>query len=228
MEFRVRPDRERGSGMEILRLAGIPFYAEFSFFIFAALLVFLFLTWDWTIQQAGLQVIIVLISLIAHEGGHAVMARLMGCRQVSVSLIMFGGQTYHEPTTNGRNLLIVLAGPALTLVLMLFGFGLLFVPAVHASDAGRFVCGSIGIMNLIWFIFNMLPIFPMDGGMTILYTLAFFMREHRAMFFVSLVSMAACILAGLALYLSGLQVTMAYIFLILFFLQNMAVYKTYR
>ena len=227
--FEYRPEGRRG-GFEILRLAGIPFFIDLGFIIFMGL-VFLFATGSMRMPatQAGLLAFVFFFSLLGHEGGHALAARLAGCRHVSVTLIMFGGVTNHEPTTTGRSLGITLAGPAVSLVLALGGLAAVwFVPLVQDSPPARDFCRFLGVVNLIWLIFNMLPIYPMDGGQAIFHTLRFFMREHRAMFLISVISLVACVVAAAAIYLLGIRGIMIYFFLIMFFMQNLAAYKQFK
>lgn len=106
------------------------------------------------------------VSILVHEMGHGVAARLFGS-PVRVTLLAFGGvaETLYPPRTPFKRLLISFAGPAA-------GFGLLgMVIAVivgtesvslesHLEAALQYLF----VMNLFWNLFNLLPIWPLDGG----------------------------------------------------------------
>ena len=105
-------------------------------------------------------------SILVHEMGHAVTARLFGS-PVSVTLIAFGGvaEVMRPPRSAVRRILISLAGPGA-------GFGLLGLVVAsafafdwqnldgHAKAALRYLF----VMNLFWNLLNLLPIWPLDGG----------------------------------------------------------------
>jgi len=115
---------------------------------------------------------IVFVSVLAHELGHAFTGRAFGLAP-AITLHGMGGLT---TWTNGRNvgpfrsLLISLAGPAVGLVLgvALIAVGSFVVPAIapdyHAPDLAIRLFDSAIAVNLIWSIFNLAPVMPLDGG----------------------------------------------------------------
>ena len=98
--------------------------------------------------------------------GHAVAARFYGS-PVSITLIAFGGyaQYSNPPRSAVKRILISLAGPGA-------GFGLLgLVVAVALASNGEIqndyaeaALRYLFFMNLVWNLFNLLPIWPLDGG----------------------------------------------------------------
>lgn len=128
-------------------------------------------------------VAVVLISIIIHELGHALMARWYGWPP-RITLYAFGGLASFQPTYHDTRsqVLIAAAGP---------GAGFLFIAlvmsVVHAS--GHYVTvepanvlpyrvffeefpnqnvnsliNSLLYVNIFWGLMNLLPIFPLDGG----------------------------------------------------------------
>jgi stage IV sporulation protein FB len=106
------------------------------------------------------------VSILAHELGHAVLIRRFGSPSAIV-LHGFGGyaEMPYPPTARWKRILIALAGPAA-------GIALLGV-VVGSNLAGGWAERSpvlaaaflfLVLMNLIWSLFNLLPIWPLDGG----------------------------------------------------------------
>ncbi len=148
-------------------------------------------------------------SILIHEMGHAVAARLYGC-PVSVTLIAFGGvaQYSHPPRSAVKRIIISLAGPGA-------GFGLLgtvFAVALaveplpkdgYAEAALRYLFW----MNLVWNLFNLLPVWPLDGGKVAreLFFLAKFRNSDAAVHMTSMI-VAGSIAAIGAMSLLGIRI----------------------
>ena len=109
--FRIKPGGTRRNGWEILNIAGVPFYVEPSFLLFIGIVMMLVVSWGMSLVQAALLCFVIFFSLLGHEGGHAMTARILGKTGVAVSLVAFGGRTYHGSATNGQSLAITSAGP---------------------------------------------------------------------------------------------------------------------
>lgn len=115
----------------------------------------------------GLFLLAGFVAILVHELGHAVAARSFG-RPARITLVMFGGYAEYydgQPRAGWQRLTTALAGPAAGLALAL----VLFVSdtSVHWSDrhaALDFFYSVSLIMNVVWSLFNLLPIWPFDGG----------------------------------------------------------------
>lgn len=104
---------------------------------------------------------VVFVSILAHEMGHAFMGRIFGLKP-SIELYAFGGQTGWIGGKNvsaGKSVLISLAGPAVSMMLAVVGL----VAALFAPR-GQELFETVGWLNGFWFVFNLLPVMPMDGG----------------------------------------------------------------
>ncbi len=147
------------------RLAGIPVRVSPWFWIIMALL------GSSIFNSEGPLFLVVFVacgfvSILVHEMGHAVAARFYGS-PVSITLIAFGGyaQYSNPPRSAVKRILISLAGPGA-------GFGLLgLVVAVALASNGEIqndyaeaALRYLPFMNLVWNLFNLLPIWPLDGG----------------------------------------------------------------
>lgn len=144
------------------RLFSIPVSVRPSFLFIAALLGFSLR--DPVFIAAW--VLVVFISILIHELGHALTARSMGAT-VAVELNGLGGLTRWripgEEFGHGRRALVAASGSAVGVV---FG-GLVWLVAGQFgpySEFTAFVINSLIWVNLFWGLLNWLPIRPLDGG----------------------------------------------------------------
>ncbi len=105
----------------------------------------------------------VTLSLLVHEFGHALMARRFGMHP-EITLLGLGGVTSHEPAERDRDdALIVAAGPGAGLALAAATYAVLnFVPQLSPTVATGL--GYLVYINIFWSVYNLLPMWPMDGG----------------------------------------------------------------
>ena len=98
-------------------------------------------------------------SILAHEFGHALVARRYGVQTESIDLWALGGVAHldREPPTPRADGLIAVAGPLVSLGIGVIALGIGIALQSPAS-------GWIGIVNLFLAVFNMLPGAPLDGG----------------------------------------------------------------
>ncbi|MCU1454581.1 MAG: peptidase [Acidimicrobiales bacterium] len=119
----------------------------------------------WIAGVAG--ALLFFLSLLAHEVGHALVARFEGIGVRGISLWLLGGVARLEssPTTPGAELRIAAIGPATSAACGVFFLLLSHVLPPHgtAGLAGN-VFGWIGFLNLLLAGFNMIPAAPLDGG----------------------------------------------------------------
>jgi len=110
-----------------------------------------------------------LASTIAHDLGHALVARRNGVSVPAILVSFFGGTTPFDPTAADPSgeLRIAIAGPAASV-----GIGaILGVVAIGVDslagpgfDALAAVLGLLAALNLLLGLVNVLPAYPMDGG----------------------------------------------------------------
>jgi len=124
-------------------------------------------------------VLLLFASLIVHELGHALVARREGVEVKRIDLFLFGGitQMSRDSTNPGEEFRIAAAGPAATLavILLCLVIDLAVVGPHRLLDAALLrstvrvtpvlLCMSwLLVMNVIVFVFNLMPAFPLDGG----------------------------------------------------------------
>lgn len=107
--------------------------------------------------------IVVTISILVHELGHALVARHYRL-QPRILLWGMGGLTFHEQAErDGHDALILAAGPAAGLVLGGITFAIAHVLPPTTMRAAQFVQLMLYV-NIIWSFVNLLPVWPLDGG----------------------------------------------------------------
>jgi Zn-dependent protease len=106
-------------------------------------------------------------SLLAHEMGHALVARRLGVRVEGITLWIFGGvaRLGGDAATAGAEARIAIAGPIVSLILAIaFAVATLTLDAVGGPalvEAGSF---WLALSNAMLLLFNLVPAFPLDGG----------------------------------------------------------------
>lgn len=163
---------------------------------------------------------VLLMGLILHELGHGLTARALGATGVTITLWAFGGLCQsHRDQTPPREFLIVAAGPAVSIALAAIGYFGFFFLADYQPDLvidqsrrltllGEFLMTTFHI-NRTLAIFNLLPIFPLDGGQLVYNGALMITRKHLL---VRQICLTLSVFGALGVilfqfYLSGYQVT---------------------
>ncbi|MBC7083712.1 MAG: site-2 protease family protein [Firmicutes bacterium] len=158
----------------LIEIAGIPIRLHWTFLLFLAFtLVSGALRAGLAASFGGVGFIIALfLSVTLHELGHSLAARKFGIKVRDITLLPIGGVSQLEeiPDDPRQELLVAIAGPAVSLGLAVIFFAVLHATGVAVGLAavqylwgGRFIA-SLASANLILGLFNLVPAFPMDGG----------------------------------------------------------------
>ncbi len=113
----------------------------------------------------GFTALFITVSIVIHEIGHSVMATWLKIPIERVHLYLFGGmaELKYRPQRPVEEFFIALAGPAASFTLALFSY---FCYAVLLSPDYLiyYFFQFLALINLLITLFNLLPIFPLDGG----------------------------------------------------------------
>ena len=155
--------------IRLFRVAGISLFLHWSWFVVAA----------YELQQRKgfytvpvwnvLEYLSLFLIVLLHEFGHALACRQVGGTANQIVLWPLGGVAYVSPPQRpGAVLWSIAAGPLVNVALVPVFIGIGQVCRVAGlwdtmPDAHMFL-RSLAIINLGLLIFNMLPIFPLDGG----------------------------------------------------------------
>ncbi len=113
-----------------------------------------------------LSTLLLFASILAHEFGHALVARRRGIEVEEIDLWLLGGvsRLRGEAHTPGDELRFAVAGPAVTAVVAAcFAALALLLPASTPATIRALVEYQV-LVNGLLFVFNMMPAFPLDGG----------------------------------------------------------------
>jgi len=128
-----------------------------------------------------------LAAAVCHELGHAAVLVLLGVRLDGLRLRLGGAELVTGPMDYRRELLCALAGPAAGLAALL----------------ARRRFPAFALFSLALTAYNLLPLWPLDGGRALRAALLLTLPEQTARRISALAGIAACLaLAAGALYLS--------------------------
>ncbi len=158
-------------------ILGIPILVSPSFFVlFAVITVILGANfypeahagasaWTYTLM-AMVSAPLFFSSIVLHELGHSVIARFYKIPVKSITLFALGGVAHisRDATRPVAELLMALAGPFMSLLIGGAFIGAWFLFGAGDSSAVDAVLLGLGGMNIVLAIFNLIPLFPMDGG----------------------------------------------------------------
>ncbi|HEV8424437.1 MAG TPA: site-2 protease family protein [Actinomycetes bacterium] len=207
------------ASLRLGRIAGIPIGASWS-----VLLIVLLIAWPlagtllpdqapglaaatyWLAGAVGAGLF--LASLLAHELGHALVARRAGLRVRGITLWLLGGvaQLEDEPASPHDELRVALVGPAVSLALAVgFGLAAVALDMVGSLTVAVVVAAWLALGNTALALFNLVPAAPLDGGRVLRGLL---WRRHGDRVRASLTATRAGRLVGAVLIVYGLLGTL--------------------
>lgn len=156
------------------KIGGFPIWMDLSFLLLAGL--FAFQNFGDTAEAnlaSLLKIPILFLAITIHELGHAWAIRRLGYGKSTILLWGMGGLCKNRATyTSKHGLQIALAGP--------FAGSLMGFPALAALFLIPGLPGWLGsvlsftcFVTLGWTLFNLLPIYSLDGGQALMYALRF-------------------------------------------------------
>ena len=163
--FRNTKEIMNGNSISLGRVFGIPIRAHFLLLIVLPLIMTWFSTPSAALKLLG--AIGLFASVALHELGHSLVAQSKGSHIQEIVLYPFGGaaKISNIPTKPMDEILVALAGPAVSLLLGIFGLTVGYRILDTNPELTHYpLVFQLGAINLGLFIFNLFPVFPMDGG----------------------------------------------------------------
>ena len=195
-----------GGTIRLFKFSGIQVYLHFSWFLIAAyefsrrLGVYSSPVWS------ALEYIALFAIVLLHEFGHALACRQTGGIADRIVLWPLGGIAFvNPPRRPGAVLWSIAAGPLVNVLLLpILSVAIVLVPlgsGVAPTDLALFLW-HVWWINLGLLIFNILPIYPLDGGQILRSLLWFPLGEIRSLQIASVIGLIGSIaLAGVSLLL---------------------------
>lgn len=179
------------SGIRLGSLRGTTIHVEISFFILIALFVILDMERKVPIERALLWAPVIFFSVLLHEIGHAAAIGILGFGPSQISLAGLGGLTTNSRRSRPwHDILISVAGPLTSFGIAAVAFLLLQNLAFFRTDPMFSVLFPILMWaNMVWGVFNLLPIFPLDGGQALRNFARMITRERTALLISVWISM---------------------------------------
>lgn len=105
------------------------------------------------------------VSVLLHEYAHLLAGRACGFRTNGTALYLFGSITPQEqrPASPATDVLIALSGPLASLALGVLCWIIALAIGQHISTLAALLL-FLGVSNVFLGLFNLLPVFPLDGG----------------------------------------------------------------
>ena len=197
---------DRQGSIRLFGFAGIDVFLHWSWFLVAV----------YEIQSRSgryssvlwniLEYLALFLIVLIHEFGHALACRQVGGRADRIVLWPLGGVAYVDPPPRpGATLWSIAAGPLVNVILV----PVLRMAVLAARSGGlattapdlSTLLGGIELMNLGLLAFNILPIYPLDGGQILRSLLWFVLGRARSLMAAAVLGLlGALAFIGLAIW----------------------------
>lgn len=161
-------------------------------------------------------VLLAFVCVVLHELGHAFAARGFGVGVSRILLLPVGGMAEFDriPRKPRQEIVIALAGPAVNFVLINLLLIFVSIPTFDELISLELTFTSLArhilVLNIAMGCFNLVPVFPMDGGRVLRALLAKRITYLRATFWASIVGKILAVTA-IGFALASMIVTRAWI-----------------
>ena len=175
-----------GKNWKIATMSGHDVHVSPFFLILIGLFVFMGLNSSADFFYQLMWAPVLFFSILFHELGHAAATKKCGFGTSKIILHGFGGVAISRRghTKPNQGMFIALAGPGVTLIMALLSLaGLMAYGFLTGGEPANLAVSVLGhflllmtLANVFWLILNLLPIYPMDGGQTMMH----FLRKRGA------------------------------------------------
>jgi Zn-dependent protease len=170
-----------------IRLMGVPIRLHFTFVLLLIFLIVIGLGSNQSPSNYIIFILALIVSVLLHELGHALISWLYGIRTLEIMMFPIGGTARLErPAKPSEEFWIALTGPLVNLLIAGSIFTVLYaqhkpvnLSAFDLPSEGN-LADRIALSNLILAGFNLLPAFPMDGGRMLRALLSSIRSEYEA------------------------------------------------
>jgi Zn-dependent protease len=190
----VQPSRPFAGTVRLFKTAGISVHLHWSWLVVA----YFELQYRTNAYASQLWNVAEYLSLfgivLLHEFGHALACRQVGGKAEHIILWPLGGIAFvNPPPKPGAWLWSIAAGPLVNVILVPVTFGAFFLVdsrgwAEAYPDVHRFIW-ALAFMNFVLLLFNLLPVYPLDGGQILQSILWFMIGRWKSLLVVSVIGL---------------------------------------
>jgi Zn-dependent protease len=193
----------RRKGIHLFRFLGVDVFLHWYWFLFAAFEITNRVNSYSSLAWNAAEYLALFFIVLLHEYGHALACRQVGGSANEIMLWPLGGMAYvNPPLRPGPTLWSNAAGPLVNIALLIVLAPVALLPgrfsilARRAPNVQSFLMALVGI-NVLVLAFNLLPIYPLDGGQIIRCLLWFAVGRARSLMVAVAIGFAG--VAGLLL-----------------------------
>lgn len=171
----------------MFRFAGIDVFLHWSWFLVAVYAISgraeAYSSMFWNV----LEYLALFAIVLMHEFGHALACRQVGGLADQIVLWPLGGVAYVSPPQRpGATLWSIAAGPLVNVALFPILTTLMLISRGFGDSNPARLIETVWFINVGLLVFNLLPIYPLDGGQIVRSTLWFFIGRARSLMVASL------------------------------------------
>jgi Zn-dependent protease len=224
------------------RINAVPIYINFSF-------AFVFILNTWALSSAILPddcpglvqstyiimgivcAFISLFSILLHELGHSIVASKYGIKFQRIVLFALGGIALNpnEITDPKKEIRMAFGGPSISFIISGISLLLWFIffesrVFISQNSPIGWILFYSGVINLVIGLFNLLPLFPSDGGRILRSFLSYYTHDHfkatKAAIKIGMIISICILVIGLAIGLRISFVSGLWLMFVAFFLMR--------
>ncbi len=195
----------RSGVIRLFRFAGIQVFLHFSWFLVAAIYISGYIRRYESPVWGVLEYISVFAIVLIHEFGHALACRQVGGIANRIVLWPLGGIAFVDPPRRpGAYLWSIAAGPLVNVILLpvLAFVSMMAQASLPGSDVAVFF-RDLNFINAVLLGFNLLPVFPLDGGQIVRGLLWFPFGEIRSLQISSVIGLVGGAILGIVGLMAG-------------------------
>jgi len=195
----------RSGVIRLFRFAGIQVFLHFSWFLVAAIYISGYIRRYESPVWGVLEYISVFAIVLIHEFGHALACRQVGGIANRIVLWPLGGIAFVDPPRRpGAYLWSIAAGPLVNVILLpvLAFVSMMAQASLPGSDVAVFF-RDLNFINAVLLGFNLLPVFPLDGGQIVRGLLWFPFGEIRSLQISSVIGLIGGAILGIVGLMAG-------------------------
>ena len=195
----------RSGVIRLFHFAGIEVFLHFSWFLVAAIYISGYIRRYELPVWGVLEYVSVFVIVLMHEFGHALACRQVGGIANRIVLWPLGGIAFVDPPRRpGAYLWSIAAGPLVNVILLpvLAFVSMMAQASLPGSDVAVFF-RDLNFINAVLLGFNLLPVFPLDGGQIVRGLLWFPFGEIRSLQISSVIGLVGGAILGIVGLMAG-------------------------